>query len=46
MKATPVDVFCIKKKFMESVRDKRTCKIVDAENLWLLNGVNTEGYVC
>ncbi len=30
---------------MESARDKRTREIVEAENLWLLDSVDTEGYV-
>lgn len=31
---------------MESARDKRTREIVEAEDLWLLDSVDTEGYVC
>ncbi|UNK27101.1 hypothetical protein MNO11_20135 [Serratia plymuthica] len=31
---------------MESARDKRTREIVEAEDLWLLDNVDTEGYVC
>ncbi|MBS9427633.1 MULTISPECIES: hypothetical protein [Photorhabdus] len=31
---------------MESARDKRTGKKVDAEELWLLDIVDTSGYVC
>ena len=31
---------------MESARDKRTHEIVEAEDLWLLDSVDTEGYVC
>lgn len=31
---------------MESARDKRTGKIVEAEDLWLLDDVDTSGYVC
>lgn len=31
---------------MESARDKRTGEIVEAEDLWLLDSVDTEGYVC
>lgn len=31
---------------MESARDKRTRDIVEAEDLWLLDSVDTEGYVC
>ncbi|EDI0007562.1 hypothetical protein CC633_14610 [Salmonella enterica subsp. enterica serovar Enteritidis] len=31
---------------MESARDKRTGEIVEAEDLWLLDNVDTEGYVC
>ncbi|WP_247666643.1 hypothetical protein [Pectobacterium versatile] len=31
---------------MESARDKRTREIVEAEYLWLLDRVDTEGYVC
>lgn len=31
---------------MESARDKHTRKIVEAEDLWLLDSVDTEGYVC
>ncbi|EOT8965722.1 hypothetical protein ACKXKM_004600 [Escherichia coli] len=30
---------------MESARDKRTGEIVEAEDLWLLDSVDTEGYV-
>ncbi len=35
-----------KEKVMESARDKRTGEIVEAEDLWLLDSVDTEGYVC
>ncbi|MEP8673194.1 hypothetical protein ABKV27_14105 [Enterobacter hormaechei] len=31
---------------MESARDKHTREIVEAEDLWLLDSVDTEGYVC
>ncbi|MDL5168831.1 hypothetical protein QSH14_17160 [Proteus faecis] len=31
---------------MESARNKRTGEIVEAEDLWLLDNVDTEGYVC
>lgn len=31
---------------MESARDKHTREIVEAEDLWLLDCVDTEGYVC
>lgn len=31
---------------MESARDKRTREIVEAEDLWLLDSVDTEGYEC
>jgi hypothetical protein len=31
---------------MESARDKRSREIVEAEDLWLLDNVDTEGYVC
>lgn len=31
---------------MESARDKRTGEIVEAEDLWLLDDVDTSGYVC
>lgn len=31
---------------MESACDKRTLKIVEAEELWLLDSVDTRGYVC
>lgn len=31
---------------MESARDKRTREIVEAEDLWLLDSVDTDGYVC
>ncbi|MFJ5442923.1 hypothetical protein [Pectobacterium sp. CHL-2024] len=31
---------------MESVRDKRTREIVEAEDLWLFDSVDAEGYVC
>jgi hypothetical protein len=31
---------------MESARDKRTGEKVDAEELWLLDIVDTSGYVC
>ncbi|GKV76949.1 hypothetical protein PEC106568_21230 [Pectobacterium carotovorum subsp. carotovorum] len=31
---------------MGSARDKRTREIVEAEDLWLLDSVDTEGYVC
>ncbi|EMB6252909.1 hypothetical protein ACFLPV_001753 [Serratia marcescens] len=31
---------------MESARDKRTGEIVEAEDLWLLEDVDTSGYVC
>lgn len=31
---------------MESARDKRTGEKVEAEDLWLLDSVDTEGYVC
>ncbi|WP_036770768.1 hypothetical protein [Photorhabdus australis] len=31
---------------MESARDKRTGEIVEAEDLWLLDSVDIEGYVC
>jgi len=31
---------------MESACDKRTGKIVEAEDLWLLDDVDTSGYVC
>lgn len=31
---------------MESARDKRTGEKVDAEELWLLDNVDTSGYVC
>ncbi|BBV03744.1 TPA: hypothetical protein ACS78B_000407 [Providencia alcalifaciens] len=31
---------------MESARDKCTREIVEAEDLWLLDNVDTEGYVC
>ncbi|MCX2192007.1 hypothetical protein LD112_04270 [Pantoea agglomerans] len=31
---------------MESARDKNTREIVEAEDLWLLDSVDTEGYVC
>ncbi|WP_438794559.1 hypothetical protein [Salmonella sp. NW1203] len=30
---------------MESARDKHTREIVEAEDLWLLDSVDTEGYV-
>ncbi|EPB3926499.1 hypothetical protein ACRGF0_000784 [Escherichia coli] len=31
---------------MESARDKHTREIVEAEDLWLLDSVDTEGYMC
>lgn len=31
---------------MEAARDKRTDEIVEAEDLWLLDSVDTKGYVC
>lgn len=31
---------------MESARDKRTGEKVEAEDLWLLNDIDTSGYVC
>lgn len=31
---------------MESARDKRIREIVETEDLWLLDSVDTEGYVC
>lgn len=31
---------------MESARDKRTGEKVEAEDLWLLDDVDTSGYVC
>ncbi|KYP88388.1 hypothetical protein WB67_01045 [bacteria symbiont BFo2 of Frankliniella occidentalis] len=31
---------------MESARDRRTRDIVEAEDLWLLDSVDTEGYMC
>lgn len=35
-----------KEKVMESARDKCTREIVEAEDLWLLDSVDTDGYVC
>ncbi|WP_264291725.1 hypothetical protein [Enterobacter sp. 198] len=31
---------------MESARDKRTGEKVEAEDLWLLDDIDTSGYVC
>lgn len=31
---------------MESARDKYTSEIIEAEDLWLLDVVDTNGYVC
>lgn len=31
---------------MESARDKHTGEIIEAENLWMLDDVDTDGYEC
>ncbi|PWV91637.1 hypothetical protein C7426_102655 [Pantoea ananatis] len=31
---------------MESARDKYTSEIIEAEELWILDVVDTNGYVC
>ncbi|CAB5539071.1 Uncharacterised protein [Citrobacter youngae] len=37
---------CIKEKTIKSARDRHTHEIIEAEELWLPESVDKEGYVC